>query len=692
MKKGKNMRKTVKPLIFIAVWLPVFMIGCATHENASPSYPKQTAVKEVVDLVCPALVRIHVVSANYVMGREKKWESAGSGTIISPEGYIVTNHHVVGKAKWIYCTLSNKKQVEAALIGTDAMSDIAVIKLKRDASGNVEEPFPYAKWGDSSKVRVGDTVLAMGSPMTLSQSVTCGIVSNAEMLMPKLLRESNLVLDGENVGSIVRWIAHDAAIYPGNSGGPLVNLKGEIIGVNEIAIGLGGAIPSNLARSVVGALINDKEVKRSWIGLVAQPLLSASGLEKGVLVGSVIDDSPAGKAGLKPGDIITSFDGYAVTVRFPEEMPQFNRMVLHTPVGKSVIIGYSSNDKHHTAILKTVARGKAQAKDREIRTWGINARDITPLTALALKRSNTDGVFVSSIRPGGPCGRAKPPLDDKDVIVGVAGKSISNLAELEKISAEITRDKILPVPTIVEFERGSQHLVTVVKVGTGGKRNVTPEVRKAWFPGNVQVLTRPLAEAMGLKGVNGGIRITRLFYPMPGKKLLHVGDIITHINDVEIGAYEPEHKGVFRTMVRQYKPGTEVSLTVLRNGKKEKMPFTLPREPKSARELKKYQDEIFEFSAREISFMDKTEKALSESQGGVLVFGVDIGGWAAVGHLAVGDIILSVDGVATRNVSALKNVIKRLDEKKPESVIFFVKRGVHTLFLELRPEWNRTAR
>src|SRR4030095_5756689 len=215
---------------------------------------QKVAVAQALEKVKPALVRINVVVTTPNQGREMKSEGAGSGTIISADGFVITNHHVAGHVARVTCTLSTNEEIPATLVGTDAATDISVLKLQ----GGDARRYPSCEFGDSDKLKMGDIVVAMGSPMAISQSVTLGIVSNSKMVIPDLLKKGglNLKMDGEDVGELVRWVAHDGAIYSGNSGGPLLDGEGRIVGVNEISLGLGGAIPGNLAREVSQQIIH----------------------------------------------------------------------------------------------------------------------------------------------------------------------------------------------------------------------------------------------------------------------------------------------------------------------------------------------------------------------------------------------------------------------------------------------------
>lgn len=226
---------------------------------------QDVTLNQEVQQVYKAIVRIAVVSESGSGGRMKKSRSTGSGVIIRKDGLVVTNHHVAGKAIRLNCRLHDGEEVMADLLGADAMTDLAVLKLRISELPFESKPLTVANFANSDLVKVGDVCFAMGSPAGLTQSVTRGIISNLAMISPTA---GSFRLDGENVGELVRWLGNDAIIFPGNSGGPLVDQKGGIIGINEVGIGsLGGAIPSNLAKEVSLELADKGYVSRAWTGL-----------------------------------------------------------------------------------------------------------------------------------------------------------------------------------------------------------------------------------------------------------------------------------------------------------------------------------------------------------------------------------------------------------------------------------------
>jgi serine protease Do len=646
--------------------------------------PVRQAMANAIQKVYPALVRIHVVSVRYFQGREFKMEGSGSGVIIHKDGYVVTNHHVVGKAKRMKCTLSNREEVEATLVGSDPLADIAVIKLNL-ADRDPGQPLAVAQFGNSDTLKVGDRVLAMGSPQALSQSVTMGIVSNLELTLPQFM--GTFRLDGEEVGTLVKWVGHDAQIFPGNSGGPLVNLDGAIIGINDISVGLGGAIPGNLAREVAEQLIQYGEIRRSWLGLAVQPLLKSSKRTQGILVSSVLPGSAADKAGLKPGDVITQFAGKDIVVRHAEQVPEFNRLVLGLPIGATVPITYERDGRQYKTTAVTLSRGSAEGKESEFRGWGFTARELTLLAAKEMKREPYSGLLLTSVRPGAASAEAKPELQQFDLLLEVAGKPVRTLQDLEAITAEQTKDRGKPHPVLVSFERHNQKLLTVVKLGDRETPDRSADASKAWLPVETQVLTADLAEALGLKGKKG-VRVTQVFPgPAAEKAGLKVGDIILRFDDEAIDASRPEDVEVFTTMVRERSIGNKVKLDLVRDGKPQVIEAELTASPRSTRELVEYHNTRFEFRARELMFQDRVQQELPADQKGALITAVDQGGWAALARLHRGDIVLAVDGQPVQTVKELRERMRQIEQTKPARVVFFVRRGVYTTFLELEPLW-----
>jgi serine protease Do len=660
--------------------------GCAS----SPVRPADPAIARVF----PALVRIHVVMEEAEEGRMQRQMGAGSGAIVTPDGYVVTNHHVAGKARHLKVTLADLQEIDADLVGTDPLSDIAVIKLRLDQRKDPKAPLAVAAWGDSDAVQVGDAVFALGSPMALSQSVTEGIVSNTRMIIPGFMAEF-FKMDGEPVGSVVRWIGHDAVIYGGNSGGPLVDGAGRIVGVNEIGIGsLGGAIPANLARSVADQLIRTGRVERAWTGIEIQPRLKAGGSASGVLVAGVLKGSPAEQAGIRAGDVIVRFDGVDVDGEVEEQLPAFNRLVMGTPVGKRVEVRLvrgggapGAAAETVTVPLQTVVREKTMADAEELKAWGIAARDLTTMARLRRERESRDGVLVQSVRPGKPAASAEPALKEDDVILGVDDAPVRDLASLQAATAAALKDG-KPRKVLVRFERGRSALLTVVELGRDDDPPPPASARKGWLPVATQVLTPPLAEKLGMAD-RKGVRVTRVLPRPKGEACpLQVGDVIVAVDGKEVRAYRPQHDDVFPTMIRQYRPGDKVVLDVLRGGKEEKVETVLAGSPAPSEELPRLEDKHFEFTTRGTSDQEDLESEARQAGRGVLVDRVETGGWASLAGLRTADTLLAVNGRPTPSIAALREALAALRKEQPRHVVFFVRRGVQTRYLEVEPSWK----
>ncbi len=648
------------------------VVLCLLVAPAASQTGDRAAIERAIAAVYPSLVRISVVIVDSRDGREVSLEGSGSGTIISADGYVVTNHHVAGRARRIVCTLADRQEVPADLVGTDPLSDITVLKLRPAKPTK----FPAARFGDSNTVRRGDSVLAMGSPRALSQSVTVGVASNTEMTMPG---RASLDLDGEDVGSLVRWIGHDAAIYPGNSGGPLVNLAGEIIGVNEISLGLSGAIPGNLARQVANAIIKEGRVRRSWPGIEVQATVD-SDVRAGALVSWVASGSPAEAAGLRAGDILIKVNDSRTDAQFAEQVPLVNQVLFGLRIGEAALFTVLRDSREVALKVTPIERPAALSIPRELRAWGFVASNFTPFEARGLGRQSTDGVRVISLRNGGPVEQARPPLMRDDVIVEVEGKRVASVAELEAIGAGSTGKRLL-----VTFERGREHRVTIVEPSGPRVPDAPPaEARKAWVPITVQVMTPPLAERFGLPG-RTGVRVTQVFdSTLP----LRVGDIILAVDGQPVRASAVTDEDVFAAAIRRASIGSTVPLTVSREGKEMAIAVPLSVAPPLAREMKRYDDEDFGFRARDLADADRRDPRLDRETTGVLVDSVTNGSWASLGRLSSGDVILAIDGRNVANVEELAARLKEIRAARPDSVIVFVRRGVRSLFLDLQPAWQ----
>jgi serine protease Do len=357
-----------------------------------------------------------------------KQRNLGSGFIISEDGYIITNNHVVTDADEIKVKLSDGREFRGVVKGRDEKFDVALVKI--DAQGNL----PVAPLGDSDKTEVGEWVMAIGNPFGLTQTVTAGIVS----------------AQGRVIGSgpYDDYIQTDASINPGNSGGPLFNTSGEVIGINTAILaggqGIGFAIPINMAKSIITQLKETGKVTRGWIGvsvqLVTPDLAKSFGLdrERGALVAEVMKNSPAEKGGVKGGDIILEFDGHVV-----HEMSELPRLVAGTPVGKKVVVLVQREGRQKSVPL-TVEQLKDGAEDVVSGgndRLGLKVAELTAERAQQMRVKGEGGVVVTEVQPESLADQAGIVVGD--LIREVNGQRIAGMSDYSKAVASVKKGEYL---------------------------------------------------------------------------------------------------------------------------------------------------------------------------------------------------------------------------------------------------------
>ncbi len=413
------------------------------------------------DKVLPALVHIQPVVSDYRTGKLRKQSIVGSGVIIHPDGYVVTNYHVAGKAKHILCTLYDREQVDAVLVGGDPSTDLAVIKLDLSDYDGVLQ---VAEFGDSDSLQVGQQVIAMGSPLALARSITFGVISTID----RYFTDDTRLPSGERTGQYNLWLQTDAAINPGNSGGPLVNLAGKVVGINSrastFANNIGFSIPSNIARAVTDELISQGKVSRSWIGVHFQPLQNmenwfGSKNESGVLIASVDPDAPAQLAHLSAGDIIKSINGVQVSARFNEELPNVYRIIAESKIGSELELVVQRNGETFTALVRTRELGVLQGEDLECPEWGFAVKEITRQMTIDYQLQSDKGVYVTGVKRSGPA--QSGGLRGGDVITMVDDIVVEDLASFAQLyQARVDSSQEL---TMLTFRRGGALRFAVVK-------------------------------------------------------------------------------------------------------------------------------------------------------------------------------------------------------------------------------------
>lgn len=455
---GRFCRRSGMRLLFAGLFLLAGVLsGLAPGWGPAPAWASGKAdaivapasIPDLVEILSPTVVNISTARMvkNPLTGREAKQKGMGSGFIISEDGYIFTNNHVVEKADKIKVKLNDGKEYDAEIKGRDAATDLALIKITPLTK------LPYAHLGDSDRSRIGEGVFAIGNPLGLSHTITAGIISAKGRVI--------------GAGPYDNFIQTDAAINPGNSGGPLCNLAGEVVGINTAIIaqaqGIGFAIPINMAKAILGDLKTSGKTTRGWLGETTQDITDdiRQSLKlkdrQGALVGDVFAGDAADKAGIKTGDVIREIAGKTVP-----DSRELARIVATLRVGSKVDIKIIRDGKEMTLPIVIAERKDPQEQasgNSTMEQFGMTVQEVTPEIAKYFALAEKAGVIITSVKAGGPADEAG--LKPRDIILKVNNSNIFGLPDYQK--ALTAGDKGSPLLVLVH--RGKANFFVTLKKG-----------------------------------------------------------------------------------------------------------------------------------------------------------------------------------------------------------------------------------
>jgi serine protease Do len=425
------------------------LVAC---QSAGPSEKLRTdnfqeILEHAQEKVFPALVFVKPIVEDFESGERTKQQVFGSGVIISPEGLVVTNNHVVEKAIRVHCVLSDKDQVSARILGKDSDTDLALLQLE-GIDGKL--PLPYGEFADSNLAREGDFVMALGSPFGFTRSISLGILSNTQRY---------LGFDSSQY-RYNTWLQTDAAINPGNSGGPLVNIEGKIVGINTLSLymgdNIGFTIPSNVVKSVAERLRDKGSVERAWTGLRLQALRdfytdTFTPASRGVLISHVEEGSPAQEAGVRGGDILVGIGEKPVMGLYVEDLPGIEWTLADLPADTSTALELMRGEELIVANMTPALKGKVEGDDFDCRRWNMTVKEINKHKEPGLFFYQKEGVYVLGVRS--PGNAVTSGVGQGDILVSVDGRPVNTLEDIRAIYESVMADEGREKKLLMEMKR-----------------------------------------------------------------------------------------------------------------------------------------------------------------------------------------------------------------------------------------------
>ena len=402
--------------------------GCASVGRSGEDF--RAVIQRAQEQVFPALVFLKPIKQHLAGGERQREQTFGSGVIVSADGLVVTNSHVAKDAAEIKCVLYNREQLPARVVGLDEDTDLALVQLKLPAN---HPPLPTVAFGDSDRLREGQFVMALGSPLGFTRSISFGVISCVRRYL--------------EIGQYNLWIQTDAAVNPGNSGGPLVDDRGRVIGINTLRASwgenIGFAIPANVVERVVQSLREHKKVKRSYTGIQFQAIRDFMrdvilDYDHGVVVAGIDERSPAAASALKAGDLILACNGKSVDALYLEDLPAVRTCFASLPAGVPARLALMRDGKKLTVELTPTVKHVVDTEGVELPDWNCSAQRISQFRTPGLASFRpAGGVYILGVRR--PGNAYQSGLRSGDIIMSVNTQPVPDLEALQEQYQSLSR-------------------------------------------------------------------------------------------------------------------------------------------------------------------------------------------------------------------------------------------------------------